>query len=139
MARRQFDDKRLREMQMKQGNGRGPGSRFGGLKEKPKNLKETLLRLWNLFGKERRLFISVFLLIVADTLVVLLAPYLIGKAVDYISPGVNNVNFTAVKNIIVILICIYVVDSSINLVQGLSMAGISQRIVKNIRKITTIL
>ena len=37
MARRQFDDKRLREMQMKQGNGKGPGSRFGGLKEKPKN------------------------------------------------------------------------------------------------------
>ena len=28
MARRQFDDKRLREMHMKQGNGNGPGSRF---------------------------------------------------------------------------------------------------------------
>ena len=41
MARRKIDEKRLRELQMKQGNGRGPGSRFGGLKEKPKNLKET--------------------------------------------------------------------------------------------------
>ena len=102
--------------------------------EKPKNLKETLLRLWGLFGKERKLFILVFLLIIVDTLIVLLVPYLIGKSIDYITPGINSVNFNIVKKIIFILIAIYVVDSTINLIQGLSMAGISQRIVKNIRK-----
>lgn len=109
-------------------------SRFMSKNEKPKNLKETLLRLWGLFGKERKLFILVFLLIVVDTLIVLLVPYLIGKSIDYITPGINNVNFNILKRIIFILIAIYVVDSTINLIQGLSMAGISQRIVKNIRK-----
>ena len=102
--------------------------------EKPKNLKDTLSRLWGLFGKEKRFFILIFLLIAADTLILLLVPYLIGKAVDVISVGVNNVDFTIVKRIIYILISVYVIDSSINLMQGLSMAGISQRIVKNIRK-----
>nr|WP_243177718.1 ABC transporter ATP-binding protein [Clostridium hominis] len=102
--------------------------------EKPKNLKDTLSRLWRLFGKEKRFFILIFLLIAADTLILLLVPYLIGKAVDVISVGVNNVDFTIVKRIIYILISVYVIDSSINLMQGLSMAGISQRIVKNIRK-----
>nr|WP_302671393.1 ABC transporter ATP-binding protein [uncultured Clostridium sp.] len=102
--------------------------------EKPKNLKDTLSRLWGLFGEEKRFFILIFLLITADTLILLLVPYLIGKAVDVISVGINNVDFTVVKRIIYILISVYIIDSSINLIQGLSMAGISQRIVKNIRK-----
>ena len=115
-------------------SGKSKASRFMSNNEKPKNLKDTLSRLWRLFGKEKRFFILIFLLIAADTLILLLVPYLIGKAVDVISVGVNNVDFTIVKRIIYILISVYVIDSSINLIQGLSMAGISQRIVKNIRK-----
>lgn len=109
-------------------------SRFMSNNEKPKNLKETLIRLWRLFGKEKRLFLLIFLLIVIDTLILLLVPYLIGKSIDAISGGINNVNFSIIKRIIYILILVYVIDSSINLVQGFSMAGISQRIVRNIRK-----
>lgn len=115
-------------------SGKSKASRFMSPNEKPKNLKDTLSRLWGLFGREKRFFILIFLLIAADTLILLLVPYLIGKAVDVISVGVNNVDFTIVKRIIYILISVYVIDSSINLIQGLSMAGISQRIVKNIRK-----
>lgn len=115
-------------------SGTSKASRFMSNNEKPKNLKDTLSRLWGLFGKEKRFFILIFLLIVADTLILLLVPYLIGKAVDVISVSVNNVDFTIVKRIIYILISVYVIDSSINLIQGVSMAGISQRIVKNIRK-----
>ena len=115
-------------------SGTSKASRFMSNNEKPKNLKDTLSRLWGLFGREKRFFILIFLLIAVDTLILLLVPYLIGKAVDVISVGVNNVDFTIVKRIIYILISVYVIDSSINLMQGLSMAGISQRIVKNIRK-----
>lgn len=115
-------------------SGKSKASRFMSNNEKPKNLKNTLSRLWGLFGREKRFFILIFFLIAADTLILLLVPYLIGKAVDVISFGVNNVDFTVVKRIIYILISVYVIDSSINLIQGLSMAGISQRIVKNIRK-----
>ncbi|WP_195343461.1 ABC transporter transmembrane domain-containing protein [Clostridium paraputrificum] len=115
-------------------SGKSKASSFMSNNEKPKNLKNTLSRLWGLFGREKRFFILIFFLIAADTLILLLVPYLIGKAVDVISVGVNNVDFTVVKRIIYILISVYVIDSSINLIQGLSMAGISQRIVKNIRK-----
>lgn len=114
--------------------GTSKASRFMSNNEKPKNLKETLVRLWRLFGDEKKLFLLVFILIIVDTLILLLVPYLIGKAVDIISIGINNVDFSVVKKIIYILITIYIVDSTINLIQGLSMAGISQRIVKNIRK-----
>ena len=114
--------------------GTSKASRFMSNNEKPKNLKETLARLWRLFGDEKKLFLLVFILIIVDTLILLLVPYLIGKAVDIISIGINNVDFSVVKKIIYILITIYIVDSTINLIQGLSMAGISQRIVKNIRK-----
>lgn len=114
--------------------GTSKASRFMSNNEKPKNSKETLARLWRLFGDEKKLFLLVFILIIVDTLILLLVPYLIGKAVDIISIGINNVDFSVVKKIIYILITIYIVDSTINLIQGLSMAGISQRIVKNIRK-----
>ena len=115
-------------------SGPSKASRFMSNNEKPKNLKNTLVRLWALFGKEKRIFILIFLLITTDTLILLLVPYLIGKAVDVISVGTNNVDFTIVAKIIYMLIFVYIIDSSINLIQGLSMAGISQRIVKNIRE-----
>lgn len=115
-------------------SGTSKASRFMSNNEKPKNLKDTLSRLWGLFGKEKRLFVLIFLLIAADTLILLLVPYLIGKAIDVISVGINNVDFTVIKRIIYILLSVYIIDSSINLIQGLSMAGISQRIVRNIRK-----
>lgn len=115
-------------------SGTSKASRFMSNNEKPKNLKDTLSRLWGLFGKEKRFFVLIFLLIAADTLILLLVPYLIGKSVDVISVGINNVDFTVIKRIIYILLSVYIIDSSINLIQGLSMAGISQRIVRNIRK-----
>lgn len=115
-------------------SGTSKASRFMSNNEKPKDLKETLLRLWGLFGKEKRLFLLVFLLIAVDTLILLLVPYLIGKAVDIISVGVNSVDFTVVKRIVYILIVVYIVDSAISLIQGISISGISQRIIKNIRK-----
>lgn len=115
-------------------SGTSKTSRFMSKNEKPKNLKDTLFRLWALFGKEKSLFVLIFLLIVADTLILLLVPYLIGKAVDIIAIGINNVDFIMVKRIIYILIFIYIIDSSISLIQGIWMASISQNIVKNIRK-----
>ena len=35
MSKRRISEEKIREMQMKSG-GRGPGGRFGGLREKPK-------------------------------------------------------------------------------------------------------
>ena len=57
MSRRKLDEKKLRQIQMSQGNGKGPGSRFGGLKEKPKNIKGTIKQLINYLSFSKTLMI----------------------------------------------------------------------------------
>ncbi|MEW9094918.1 MAG: ABC transporter ATP-binding protein [Clostridiaceae bacterium] len=100
---------------------------------KPKNFKETFLRLWTYFGKERKLLLVVFSLIIISSALGLLAPYFIGRAVDIISLGEMRVDFNGLKIIIGILMITYFTDSFISFIQGWIMAGVSQRIVFTLR------
>ena len=68
MSKRKLDENRLREMQMKAGNGRGPGSRFGGLKEKPKNLKKTFKQLLSYISFSKKLLICLIVIVVFSTI-----------------------------------------------------------------------
>lgn len=101
--------------------------------EKPKNLKKTLKKLWIYFGKEQKLLLIIFILILIDAVVTLLAPYLIGKAVDAMSIT-GKVNFRILEMILMALVISYFSDALIALVQGWLMAGTAQRIVMNMRK-----
>ncbi|ERI93982.1 ABC transporter, ATP-binding protein [Clostridiales bacterium oral taxon 876 str. F0540] len=116
------------------GGGRTPGGmgRFAPI-VKPKDLKGTLLRLWKYFGKERGMFTVIFMLLFISTLIGLTVPYLIGKAVDAMSIEKTGIDFTSLKIVVITLIIAYITDSFINLLQGFLMAGVSQRIVKNLR------
>ncbi|GAA0721070.1 ABC transporter ATP-binding protein [Clostridium malenominatum] len=101
---------------------------------KPKNFKETLLRLWYYFGKEKTLLLITFFLTIISSALGLAVPYLIGKAVDTISFGKGLVHIKNLKIIVGILIFTYLVDNLIILLQGWFMAGISQRIVLSLRE-----
>nr|WP_244990544.1 ABC transporter ATP-binding protein [Clostridium algidicarnis] len=101
---------------------------------KPKNFKETLIRLWEYFGKERKLLIVIFTLVIISSAFGLLVPYLIGKAVDALNLGKLYVDFKTLKIIAIVLISTYIMDSLITLFQGFIMAGISQRIVFGLRE-----
>ena len=68
MAKRKLSDKQLRELQMKQGNGRGPGSRFGGIKEKPKHFKETLKKILQYISYSKVLLIVLIVIVVLNTI-----------------------------------------------------------------------
>nr|WP_052350399.1 ABC transporter ATP-binding protein [Paenibacillus gorillae] len=109
-----------------------PGMNRGAV-QKPKNFKGTLLRLWSYMGDERKRLMIVFLFILAGTGVVLLGPYLIGRAIDAMTID-NQVNFNLLHTVLLVLLGAYVIDASFNLVQGWMMAGISQRIVSRLRK-----
>lgn len=116
-----------------------PGGGFGGPRGmqpvvKPKNFKATMLRLWSYFGKERSLFIVIFCFVILSSVLGLLVPYLTGKAIDAMSGGIGAVDFNALIIVVIALASSYVVTSGINLLQGWLMAGVSQRIVKNLRK-----
>ena len=67
MNNRKLDDKKLREIQMKSG-GKGPGGRFGGLKEKPKNLKKTFTSLLKYIAFSKKLLLTLVIVVLLSTL-----------------------------------------------------------------------
>ena len=102
--------------------------------EKPKDKKYTFNRLKDYFKGEKANLILVFVLVLVSGILGIFIPFLIGKAVDTIYPGVRNVEFQKLKIITTILLTIYILDNLFKLFQEYLVVGISQRIVFNIRK-----
>lgn len=112
--------------------GFGGGAFRRGPVVKPKNFKGTLRRLWEYFGRERKMLSFVFLFIIIDSLLTLSAPYLIGRAVDSMGSQ-GKVNFSLLEITVLVLVAAYAGDALLTFLQGWLMAGISQRIVKSLR------
>jgi ATP-binding cassette subfamily B protein len=123
-------------------SGRSGGSMMGGGMsgrsrgapvEKPRNFKETLRRLWSYLGAERKLLSVVFLIILIDSAVMLLGPYLIGVSIDAMTAKDGGVDMTMLQIFAVALLSSYAGDACLTFLQGWMMAGISQRVVMNLR------
>lgn len=112
----------------------GFGRHARGPVVKPKNFKKTLKRLWHYIGKERKLLTVVFSIILINAVITLSGPLLIGKAVDAMAIPGKGVDFGLLKVAILVLVIAYIADSALNFSQGWLMAGIAQRIVKNLRR-----
>jgi len=112
----------------------GGTHRFRGPVVKPKNFKATLTRLWHYFGNERKMLSLIFIFIIVDAVLMLLAPYLIGKAVDAMSLNRGKVNFNLLEMMIIVLTIAYVADAALTFLQGWLMAGVAQRVVKRLRE-----
>lgn len=69
MTSRKFSDEKLRKMQEEQSNRRGPGSRFGGLKEKPKDTKGTIKKLLYYISYRKVALIFYIILVIVHTFV----------------------------------------------------------------------
>lgn len=116
-----------------------PGGGFGGRRGmmpvvKPKNFKATMLRLWKYFGSERTLFIVIFCFTIADAALGLAVPYLIGRCIDAMSGEKAAVDFGSLGIGVTVMIASYLTDAVIIFLQGWLMAGVSQRIVQNLRR-----
>ena len=99
-------------------------------KRKPKNFKKTIRRLWDYFKFKKKLLLIVLLLVIADSFLVIISPYLIGKAVDYIDfKELNLLNIT-----LIVLIGSYLIDLVIQFFQNFIIYSIGQHVVKNIRE-----
>ncbi|MCM3764123.1 ABC transporter ATP-binding protein [Neobacillus niacini] len=109
------------------------GAHHRGPVVKPRNFKATLKRLWEYFGRERKMLTLIFLFILIDSVIVLMNPYLIGKAVDAMSLKPGKVDFNFLEIMIIILGAAYLADAVLNFLQGWLMAGVAQRIVKGLR------
>ncbi|MFF0828133.1 ABC transporter ATP-binding protein [Brevibacillus sp. NPDC003359] len=113
------------------GRGFGHGAARGPV-SKPKNFSATLKRLWQAFGNEKKLLPIVFGIVFVDALLMLSAPYLIGKAIDAMTGGEETLSFLSI--IILALLGSYILDGALTFLQSWLMAGISQRIVTNLRQ-----
>ena len=114
---------------------RGPGQMHGMPVVKAKNFKGTLLKVWKYMGKEKNMLSVVVLLVLCDAGLGLSFPYLIGKAIDAVSPGISNVNFNILWIVIMTLLAAYFIDAFIVFMQGWVMAGVSHRFIRDFRKI----
>ncbi|MGG1675839.1 ABC transporter ATP-binding protein [Neobacillus sp. NRS-1170] len=112
----------------------GGAQRLRGPVVKPKNFKGTLKRLWDYFGKERKMLTVIFIFILVDAALMLAAPFLIGKSIDAMTLKQGKVDFDVLEMMIIVLIVAYIADALLTFLQGWLMAGVAQRIVKSLRE-----
>ena len=101
-----------------------------GEKQRAKNSRETLLRLWAYLRVYRvRLLIAAFL-VVCTTGLNLAGPYLLGRAIDdYIIPG----DLPGLARISALMAGIYVLLSALTWLQGYVMVAVALGTVQNLR------
>nr|WP_240489149.1 ABC transporter ATP-binding protein [Cohnella thermotolerans] len=112
---------------------RPPARGRGGPAQKPKNMSGTLKRLWGYIGQERKWLFIVFVLLLIDSGLTLVGPYLVGVSVDAIARDAGGVDFRLLEGVLVALTAAYIGDALLTWLQGWLMAGVSQRIVLRMR------
>ncbi|SDF20230.1 ABC transporter ATP-binding protein [Sporomusa acidovorans] len=112
----------------------GIGRAFGGRRPrgtaKPKNFTRTMRRLWQYLRQERRMLIVIFFLILADSVLALIGPYIIGVTIDSMTAPAPQVTLEV---LLLILAVTYLADWLLGWGQGWLMAGISQQVVRQLR------
>lgn len=128
------ETKKLNPMGMGPGSGPNRGMMKG---QKPKNFKKTMLKLGVYCLPFLPILIISLLFAVTGTLLDVYAPKVLAKITGelYNAVSLNRpVDFVFIKNIILILIGIYVLNSLFIYIQGYLLAGISQKISYQFRK-----
>lgn len=114
--------------------GRTPNSRKRFEKhEKPKDLKTTMMKIYEYFRVEKKLLFLIFAFTIIDSLIVVTIPYIIGTSVDVIAKSIDSIEFSKLIVMTSMLAGAYIADGTIILINSWLMAGISQRIVKTMR------
>ena len=109
--------------------GRGPHDTTPVLK--PKNVKNTLKRMWWYLSEHKIRLFFVFLLVVITSVLTLVGPYLIGKAIDnYIIPR----DFNGLFRLLLFMAAIYALISLFIWLQNRTMINVAQLTIRNMRK-----
>ncbi|RDY23360.1 ABC transporter ATP-binding protein [Romboutsia maritimum] len=122
--------------------GRGPmghGPMGGG--EKAKDFKGTMKTLMSYLSEFKLSIILVIIFAIGSVTFSVVGPKVLGKATTKIFEGLVNkvsgtgagIDFEAIKNILLILIGLYIISAIFSFIQGYVMSGISQKIGYNLR------
>ncbi|MCH4888665.1 ABC transporter ATP-binding protein [Acidaminobacter sp. JC074] len=108
--------------------GRG---RFEKKAQKATNIRQTLKRLLTYMKKAKYTMLFVTGLVIFSSILNVLGPYFIGRAVDeYLYPK----NLNGFSNLLILLACVYISGALLNWITSYLVVGVSQRTVKDIRK-----
>ena len=102
--------------------------------KKEKNRKYVLVRLGHYLWQYPGMVIMALLLTLFQNVFALIGPYLSGKAIDAIEPGVGNVVFETVFVLTTWMIILYLVSSLFAYVLSILMVKLSQKVVYQLRK-----
>ena len=110
--------------------GRGGGN-LAPEKVRAKNTRGTVRRVWGYLSHQRVALLLTVALVIATTLLGLLGPYLLGRAIDqYILRG----DLAGLSRLLVLMLAAYVAASLLTWLQSYVMAGAAQRTVRDLRR-----
>jgi len=126
--------------------GHGPMGRGGPMAmmqrgEKPRDFKGTLTKLVQYLGQYRLLIVFIWLLAIASTVAMIFGPKILGNATTTLFNGVvakiagtGTVDFTAIGNILVEVLLLYVFSALLSYGQGWIMSSVAMNITYRFRK-----
>ncbi len=121
--------------------GRGGPMGMMGKAEKPRDFKGTLKKLIQYLGRYKLLILFVWLLAIASTAAAIFGPKILGTATTTLFEGVmaelagtGTVDFTAIGNILLQVLLLYVFSAMLSYAQGWIMTGVAMKITYTFRK-----
>jgi len=119
------DEKKLLERTLP---GMDRGARFAQA-EHAENVRGTLMRLLSYFSREKTMVLAMLFLVMLGTLCGIYAPSLQSRAIDIIAGAAEG----ELSRTLALMSAAYLIYSGCQLLQGFLSAGLSQRIVKQMR------
>lgn len=103
--------------------------------EKAKDFKGTMKKLFHYLGSYKIGLAAVLIFAAASTIFTIVGPKILGNATTEIFNGVmskfsggSGINFGAIGQILIFLICIYILSAVLSFIQGLIMSTITQKV-----------
>lgn len=121
--------------------GKRMGHGTGAPPEKAKDFKGTLGKLFSYIGRYKFGLIAVMVFAMGSTIFNVIGPKILGNATTEIFNGIMSklsggagIDFNAIGRILATLLVLYVTSAVFQLIQGITMTGISQKICFRLRK-----
>jgi ATP-binding cassette subfamily B multidrug efflux pump len=119
-----------REMPPIMGRGGPPMGHLMGKAEPAKDLRGTLLRLWRYLRRQRAALLATAVIVVLNTGLTVLGPYLLGVAIDEaLTPG----DLPLLARVGALMLGVYALSALLTWAQTFIMAGAAQRTVRDLR------
>ncbi|GAB5493331.1 MAG: ABC transporter ATP-binding protein [Phototrophicaceae bacterium] len=137
-------ENKSRQEQNNAGPRRGPGggSPMGAPVAKANDFRGTMAKLIEYLSHHRVALVAVLIFAIISTIFTIVGPKILGEATTIIFEGVIaqiqgtgvGIDFDAVRNIILLLVVLYMISAFFAYIQGYVMAGISMEVTYRMRK-----